>query len=63
MEAIIGVFYMAIIVSSLISLRMAAMDRKAKEETERAIDTAAVDAAIDTAAVDASSMDIAKKGK
>ena len=58
MEAIIGVFYMAIIVSSLISLRLAAIDSNAKEEMERAIDTAAVDAAVATADIDDE-----KKGK
>jgi voltage-gated potassium channel Kch len=32
MEAIIGVFYMAIIVSSLISLRLSAMETEKKEK-------------------------------
>ncbi len=63
MEAIIGVFYMAVIVSSLISLRLATIEHKAKEETEKAIDTAAVDAAVATESIDDSSMDTAKKGK
>ena len=63
MEAIIGVFYMAIIVSSLISLRLAAIEHKAKEETKKAIDTAAVDAAVATESIDDASIDTAKKGK
>jgi hypothetical protein len=40
---------MAIIVSSLLSLRLATIDRKLKAETKRAIDKAAVDAAAATA--------------
>jgi voltage-gated potassium channel Kch len=63
MEAIIGVFYMAIIVSSLISLRLATIDRKLKAETKRVIDKAAIDETVATAYLDESSTDTAKKGK
>ncbi|PHS39637.1 MAG: transporter [Sulfurovum sp.] len=35
MEAIVGVFYMAIIVSSLISLRMAAIEHKTKDDEKK----------------------------
>lgn len=58
MEAIIGVFYMAIIVSSLISLRLAAAERKAREQTKRDIDTATINPAAATTATDTK-----KKGK
>jgi len=52
MEAIIGVFYMAIIVSSLISLRLSVVERKSEAETRRAINEAAADAAVATTAID-----------
>ena len=52
MEAIIGVFYMAIIVSSLISLRLSAVEYKAEAETKRAINTAAKNAAVVTTDID-----------
>ncbi len=63
MEAIIGVFYMVIIVSSLLSLRLETINRKVKADTAKAIDTAAIDAAITTADIDALNTDTAKKGK